>query len=238
VYTVISKLPITATIVTLLAFVIMFALGGWQLQRATEKSLRLSQIEQASKSDPFSLANILKHTDEKRDLPLRVNARAAADRYFLLDNKIEQGRVGFHVLVPLETEQGWLISNFGWIPGTGNRQELPSVVLDPVLQTYDGVIGIPTLNLMISETAVVDGVWPKLIQQVDLALLQDFFAEDLLPVVLLLNPQEETTFIRNWKPVVMSPEKHIGYAIQWFGLGIAALVIFIFAQRNRLRKEQ
>jgi cytochrome oxidase assembly protein ShyY1 len=36
----------------------------------------------------------------------------------------------------------------------------------------------------------------------------------------------------------MAPEKHIGYAIQWFGLGIAALIIFIFAQHKRLRKEQ
>jgi cytochrome oxidase assembly protein ShyY1 len=238
VYTVISKLPITATLVTLLAFVIMFALGGWQLQRATEKSLRLEQIELASKNEPFRLLDILKHTDEKRDLPLKVEARAAFEQYFLLDNKIEQGKVGFQVLVPLETEQGWLLGNFGWIAGTGDRQRLPSVRLDPTLQTYYGVIAIPTLNPMISETALKDGIWPKLVQQIDLELMQQHFGQAFLSVVLLLKTEQGSPFIRNWQPVVMPPEKHIGYAIQWFALGIAALVIFLFAQRNRLRKEK
>lgn len=237
-HTVICKLPKTATLVTLLAFVIMFTLGAWQLQRANEKSLRLNQIEQARANAPFSLVDILKHKDEQQDLPLKVRGRAAHDSYFLLDNKIEQGKVGFHVLVPLETEQGWLFGNFGWIAGTGDRRRLPSVALDPLLQTYHGVIAIPTLNPMITETATVDGVWPKLIQQIDLALMQQHFGQVFLPVVLLLDPDEKSPFIRNWQPVVMPPEKHIGYAIQWFGLGIAALVIFIFAQRNRLRKEQ
>jgi cytochrome oxidase assembly protein ShyY1 len=238
VYTLISKLPITATLVTLLAFVIMFALGGWQLQRATEKSLRLNQIELASKNDPFSLIDILKHKADKRDLPIMVMASAAVDRYFLLDNRIEQGRVGFHVLVPLETELGWLLGNFGWIAGTGDRQRLPTVVLDPSLQIYQGAIGIPALNPMITETAAINGIWPTLIQQIDLDLMQQHFGEAFLPAVLLLKPDNESHFIRNWQPVVMAPEKHIGYAIQWFGLGIAALIIFIFAQHKRLRKEQ
>ncbi|MFT5312877.1 MAG: surfeit locus 1 family protein [Paraglaciecola sp.] len=233
-----TKFPSTATLVTLLSLVIMFALGCWQLQRANEKSLRLEQIEEASKNDPFSLIDILKGTGEQRDLPLKVRGRATDKRYFLVDNKIEKGRVGFHVLVPLETEQGWLLGDFGWIAGTADRQTLPTVGLDTSMQTYHGVIAIPTLNPMISETATIDGVWPKLIQQIDLTVMEQHFEQAFLPVILLLAPDEGSPFIRNWQPVVMAPEKHIAYAIQWFGLGIAALVIFIFAQRNRLRKEQ
>ena len=233
-----SKLPTTATLVTLCAFVIMFALGGWQLQRAEEKNLRLSQIEQARQHTPFSLVDILKHKGEQRDLPLKVSASATNEQYFLLDNKIQQGRVGYQVIVPLETEQGWLLGNFGWIAGTGDRQRLPSVTLDPTLKSYHGVISIPTLNPMISETATIDGIWPTLVQQIDLAIMQEHFGQAFLPVVLLLEPDDASPFIRNWQAVVMPPEKHIAYAVQWFGLGIAALVVFIFAQRNRLRKEE
>ena len=232
------KLPITATLVTFLAVVIMFALGSWQLQRGAEKKLRLEQIELASKHEPFSLVDILKHEDEKRDLPLNVKAQAVTGQYFLIDNKIEQGKVGFNILVPLETEQGWLLANFGWVAGTADRLALPNVSLEHGPKTYQGVVAIPTLNPMISETAVQDGLWPKLLQQIDLDVMGTHFGQRFLPVVLLLKPEQDSPLIRNWQAVVMPPEKHIGYAIQWFGLGIAALIIFIVAQGNRLRKEK
>ena len=55
---------------------------------------------------------------------------------------------------------------------------------------------------------------------------------------MLLNAQDNSTFIRNWQPVVMPPEKHMAYAVQWFLLGVAALVIFIIAQRNKLKRNK
>jgi surfeit locus 1 family protein len=50
---------------------------------------------------------------------------------------------------------------------------------------------------------------------------------------LLLNPDEADGFVREWKPALMEPEKHVGYAIQWFGLAATVVVIFsILAWRH------
>jgi cytochrome oxidase assembly protein ShyY1 len=216
----------------------MFALGIWQLQRAEHKYQRLTQIETAAESASLSLHEILNMRSEIRDLPLMVNAVAETQKYFLLDNKIQQGRVGYQVLVPLETEQGWLVANFGWLQAPGSRQDLPLVLLPTDAIGYQGIVAIPALNPLVKETAIIDGNWPKVIQQTDLIVMQQHFEQPLLPIIMLLNPESESEFGRHWQAVVMPPEKHIAYAIQWFCLGLAALIIYIFAQRKKLRKEK
>jgi surfeit locus 1 family protein len=233
-----SRLPVVPTLITLLAVVIMFALGVWQLQRAENKQQRLIQIETAADSASLSLYEILSMHTEIRDLPLSVNAIADTQKYFLLDNKIQKGRVGYQVLVPLRTEQGWLIANFGWLRAPGSRQDLPQVELPTKVLNYQGVVAMPALNPMITETAIVDGNWPKVLQQIDLDVMQQHYKQTLLPIIVLLDPEPQSEFGRIWQAVVMPPEKHIAYAIQWFCLGLAALIIYIFAQRIKLRKEE
>ena len=56
--------------------------------------------------------------------------------------------------------------------------------------------------------------------------------------MVLLNAQNNSTFIRNWQPVVMAPEKHMAYAVQWFLLAFAAIGVFIIAQRNKLKRNK
>lgn len=233
-----SRLPIVATLITLLAVVIMFALGVWQLQRAEHKQQRMMQIETAANSGSFNLYAILSMDSEIRDLPFTVNASADTQKFFLLDNKIQQGRVGYEVLVPLQTEQGWLVANFGWLPAPGGRQNLPVVELPEKVINYQGIVAMPALNPFIKETAIVDGQWPKVIQQIDVAVMQRHFNQPLLPIVMLLDPESNSEFGRLWQAVVMPPEKHIAYAIQWFCLGLAALIIYLFAQRKKSKKEE
>jgi surfeit locus 1 family protein len=41
------------------------------------------------------------------------------------------------------------------------------------------------------------------------------------PQVLLLDEEQPEGFVRDWRPPGMTPDKHVGYAIQWFGLAAA-----------------
>ena len=75
-------------------------------------------------------------------------------------------------------------------------------------------------------------------KQTDLKVIQQHYNQDVLPFVVLLNPQETSSYVRNWQPVVMAPEKHLAYAVQWFLLGFAALVVFVIAQRNKLKRNK
>jgi cytochrome oxidase assembly protein ShyY1 len=76
------------------------------------------------------------------------------------------------------------------------------------------------------------------LQQTDLKVIQQHYNQDVLPFVVLLNAQETSSFVRDWQPVVMAPEKHLAYAAQWFLLAFAALVIFVIAQRNKLKRNE
>jgi surfeit locus 1 family protein len=236
-WTFLSRLPFVATLVTFVCVVIMFALGNWQLQRAEQKTDRLVALELAAKTAQVDLQQVLRsNTDEMLDMPINFEAAADASRFFLLDNKINKGRVGYQVLVPMQTDLGTLIANFGWVPATISRDILPSIQIEAEKAHYAGVISLPLNNAMVQETALVDGHWPKVLQQTDLSVIQQHYGQEVLPFVVLLNSQKTSAFVRNWQPVVMAPEKHVAYAVQWFLLAFAALAVFVIAQRKKLKR--
>lgn len=234
-----TRLPLVATIITFVCVVIMFALGNWQLQRAEQKSLRLQSIESAAKNAKINLNQVLQaDIQEMLDMPVSFDGAADAQRYFLLDNKIHNGRVGYQVLVPLLTEAGAVIANFGWIAATNSRDILPSIKINDLNTRYDGVVSLPLNNSMVKETAVIDGNWPKVIQQTDLQIMEQHLQSEILPFVVLLDESDSSPLVRNWKAVVMAPEKHLAYAAQWFLLGLAAIVVFVIAERKKLKRNK
>jgi cytochrome oxidase assembly protein ShyY1 len=214
----------------------MFALGMWQLDRAEQKNLRLLSIQKAAATQQTSLAHALINIHEMIDMPIGFEGQADVVRYFMLDNKIHKGRVGYHVLVALKTEPGLVLANLGWVAATNSRDLLPSVELKSQAKTYKGVVSFPSKNAMITETAVMDGIWPKVIQQIDLQVVETIYQAPFLPLVVQLDKDPNQAFIREWQAVVMAPEKHIAYGVQWFMLGFAAIAIFVIAQRKRLMR--
>lgn len=232
-----SRLPFVATLVTFVCVVIMFALGNWQLQRAEQKSERLVALEIAAKTAQVDLPKVLyRNINEMLDMPVNFEGVADASRYFLLDNKIYKSRVGYQVLVPIQTDSGAVVANFGWVAATNSRNILPDIQINNKNARYAGMISLPLNNTMVTETALIDGHWPKVLQQTDLSVIQQHLGQAVLPFVVLLNPEENSSFERNWQPVVMAPEKHMAYAVQWFLLGLAAIAVFVIAQRNKFKR--
>lgn len=213
----------------------MLALGFWQLDRAEQKRERLALIEQRSNLAPLRIDDLHDGFDDIRDLPLTVSGNFDQSEYYLLDNRVYEGNVGYQVIGKLHTSYGVLFVNLGWVEGTGSRDQLPTIALPDRSILLSGVVAVPELNPWIKETASASPNWPKLIQQLDLELLQSWQPNQrLLDFVLLVNPQQPIGFARNWQPVVMPPEKHTGYALQWFGLSLAALIVFIVVMRKHL----
>lgn len=233
----ISRLPLIATLVTFFCVVIMFALGMWQLQRADQKEQRISSMNKISQTTGMGLPQVLAaNRDSMLDMPLKFNGQVDHKRVFLIDNKIHQGKVGYQVLAPIQTNSGVVITNFGWVAATNSREVLPSFKLDTKQLSYQGVVSFPAKNAMVSETAIIDGEWPKVLQQVDVQVMAEHYKQPVLPFVVLLNKDDTSNFVRDWQPIVMPPEKHVAYAVQWFLLALAALGIFVFAHRNKLKR--
>jgi cytochrome oxidase assembly protein ShyY1 len=218
--------------VTFVAVVIMSNLGMWQLDRMALKEQRLLALKAKSKAGSIGLIDLPENLEDASDYPVEFSGVANIERVLLLDNKIVNGTVGYEVLVPVETNVGTVLVNYGWVKAGAQRGELPTVNISAQLQTYSGNVVIPALNPMVKETNTTATNFPLLVQQIDLELLNKMTGLALQPFIVSMQPND-SAFTRNWNPVVMAPEKHLGYAIQWFGLAIAAIVIYFFAVFKR-----
>jgi cytochrome oxidase assembly protein ShyY1 len=83
------------------------------------------------------------------------------------------------------------------------------------------------------------------IEESDARIIQEFNIERLInkfpilkdrylhPFLFNLDIRDKNKFLAIEKPVNMAASKHIGYAIQWFGLCIALIILTIYAYRRK-----
>jgi surfeit locus 1 family protein len=55
--------------------------------------------------------------------------------------------------------------------------------------------------------------------------------------LVLLDAAEPDGYVRNWTAPGFPPMRHIGYAVQWFGLALALLVIYVVTNVRRAVRE-
>ena len=77
--------------------------------------------------------------------------------------------------------------------------------------------------------------WPWRIQAIKVPELEKALGYPLLPVVLLLNEDQRDGFVRQWHPLKFGPEKNLGYAVQWFGLTLALLIIYLVVNTRKVK---
>ncbi|MFT6268127.1 MAG: cytochrome oxidase assembly protein ShyY1 [Alphaproteobacteria bacterium] len=227
-----KRFPYIATLVAFVAIVIMLGLGFWQLERKAEKDIRLANIDVANQSTYIGLAEAFSDIQSYQDYTVLAEGKPL-DTHFYIDNKLLEGRPGFHVLVPYETSEGILILNLGWIPSTGVRTQPPELTI-PALTEIEGIVHLPLKNSFIRETNMAYGKFPVLLQQVDLDEIGLHLGSKVLPATVRLLP-DGSDFVRQWESVTMSPDKHLGYAVQWFGLAIAGLTVYLLSMLKRMQ---
>ena len=220
--------PWLVTVISIFCIVTMLVLGFWQLDRKQQKESRLENITVATQSDILKLEDIISAPEDFVDFQVKVSG-VALDKLIFVDNKIVDGQIGFHVLQALQTDYGKVIVNLGWKKGDTDRNRLPEVEALQGELTINTILAFPTDNVFIEETNTNYGVFPVLLQQIDLREIALHLGSDILPFVLQASPDSQSGFVRDWQAVVMPPEKHLGYAIQWFGLAIAALTIYLLS---------
>lgn len=220
--------PLMVSLLSIFSIIAMLMLGFWQLERKQQKQARLEQIKIGQEQHSLALRNIIDTPEQYQDFTVVASGYADGSLFFI-DNKIHNGVPGFYVLQPIETEFGTVIVNRGWVQSTGNRQQLPQVNELTGEVSIVSMVSLPSDNVFVSETNTNYGQFPVLLQQVDLVQIERHLAREVLPFVLLAAPDDNSAFVRDWNQVVMPPEKHLGYAIQWFGLAIAGLTVYLLS---------
>lgn len=220
----------TTTLIIILA-IILVALGFWQLRRADEKRQLLVSFKQQFHSTPLPLAQLKK---PKLYQAVSLSGKPITRRQLLLDNKFNHHRVGYHVLVPVEIakDKPWVLVNLGWIAMGPSRQQLPS--LKPIAShvNWQGNIYYSKRTpLRLGDSSAKS--WPRVIERLNFKEITQQLNHAIYPFVVLLAPNEDNGYVRQWQPTTMPPERHIGYAFQWFALALGLLIAYAVVLRKK-----
>ncbi len=225
------------TLATLLLLGVFISLGFWQLGRAKEKTTLQQLYQNRLQAAPTPL-NQLPPDIDLRYYPVTITGQYDVAHSILLDNKINQHRIGYEVITPfiIPNEKKVVLVNRGWIPAGQNRSQLPALTNVPVLQTLHGVIYIvPGRPFTLGEPVEAKEQWPLRIQAIVIPAVAKALQQPIYPFIVLLDPKQNYGFTRDWQPINTPAHKHTGYAVQWFTFAGVLIIIFV-ALNTRKRK--
>ena len=212
------------------------ALGLWQLQRMHAKQAMLDAqgpaVAQAlplaqALAAPGALHGVVDHG---RFLPGVV----------LLDNQTRHGRAGVKIYRPFRSDDGSvLLVDLGWRALPPDRT-LPDLPAPPSPVAVRGLLAPPpsaglALGPAFSATGEA-GRW--LASRLPAEGLARALGLQALPDrVLRLDPALPFGDERDLDllPNTLPPQRHLGYAVQWFGLALTVLVVAVVLERRRRR---
>ena len=213
-----STIRWSLVILTLAGTLLTAALSVWQWQRAGEKQALLDAVANAPE-------RVLVRLSEADALPVWARVRVEGIAYpalWLLDNRTVEGKVGYDVLMLVcDAHEDCIWVNRGWVAGSRDRRvwpELPAPGGDKVLTgTWRPWPAGEAAGLEIRSPGLAR------IQHLNDARVPDGLRVSRAGL-LQLNATSPEALTVHWQPVILSPERHIGYAVQWALLSVALLM--------------
>ena len=216
------------------------ALGLWQSRRALDKEAVLAEAAATvadRSANPLSVAS-----DPAR--AGRIEWASGPGEFtdapaLLLDNQQRGGRVGVRAYRIFQPASGGpLLVDLGWLPLPPDRT-MPAVERPQGTVTLSGLVAPPPS----SGIPMGEGVHHKqghwLLTRIDIEAITAAteLQRGLAPRVLRLDPALPIGYDRDLEVLAntLSPDKHRGYALQWFGLAVTALVIALVLTFRRRR---
>ncbi|HEX9707995.1 MAG TPA: SURF1 family protein [Steroidobacteraceae bacterium] len=211
------------TFVAAVAVIAFSGLGAWQLGRAAEKR---AFAEDFARAGPAL---------EWRQLPaaapryqrVTVSGRYEPDRQFLLDNMTHAGVAGVEVLTPLLLDDGRaVLVNRGWRPFGATRGDLPAIAVNGAARRIAGRIDeLPRPGIRLASPPATG--WPRLVQFPRIEELSTALGRELDARVILLDASQPDGYLRDWTVRGTTPDRHLGYAVQWFAFAALAAAMWL-----------
>lgn len=219
-------------VVTLLVFGL---LGAWQLQRMARKQDLLAAADAALQAPPIALARAL----ERKGAPVqRISDHGRfLPGVVLLDNQMRHGRAGVKIYRPFQSDAGAVVlADLGWRVLPPDRA-LPALPPPPSPVAVTGLLApAPAAGLALGPAMVEAGPGRWLAARLHPAALGPPLGLRALPEqVLRLDPALPFGDARDLDllPNTLPPQRHLGYAVQWFGLALTVLIVALVLEWRR-----
>ncbi len=213
-------------LITVLSVVLFLRLGFWQLHRASEKKQMIAALNSFAQQKP-------KLWNAKDSLPAQYQPLVVEGHFLsstlLLDNQHHQHQFGYDVLTPLLLANGHvIIVDRGFVSADVTRQTFPVIHNPSTPIRLTGKAYYPSdKNWILGQGIEQKKADLAIVERLDVHLMSQFLHKSVYPFIIRLDFQAANGFVREWPVVAMSPERHYGYALQWFAMAFIILIIFI-----------
>jgi surfeit locus 1 family protein len=241
-------LPLAAALIT---FAILCALGAWQVERLLWKEALIARVEAGLASTPVAAPGPAAwpglDIEGMEYRPVELRGAFDHDReihvvYTLVTPRGPLGGIGYQVLTPFRTDDGW------WV--YVNRGFVPRDNKDPAARTAGQVAGETTVTGLLRRPGQRSWFMPADDPAANawfsrdpalFAVAEGLPADSVAPYVVdaRYDPDLPGGMPQGGETIVSFPNNHLGYAITWFGLAaaLAAVTIAVVVQRMRRRDD-
>lgn len=225
-----ERFPIGLTLATVVALVILCALGAWQVQRLSWKTELLAQIESRSTAAPRPAASVLAEAGPTGDLAfyrVRATCPGLDQARFLQLYGLKDGRAGSRLISACQLEAGpydSILVDRGFVADTVAAR--PPVGESDKLVEVVGLLREPDpANFVTPDNQPAANQW---FSRDIAAMAAELGADDPAPVFLMAETSTNPEFDA-LSPAPLPAEianRHLEYALTWFGLAGALIAVY------------
>jgi surfeit locus 1 family protein len=251
VHSYIFRPSLIGTIATVICIPLFIKFGLWQYHKAQQKlaiqaAFNLAQTDNALQFPLDLTKSKLLSVADWNYKKVKVTGVYETKYQFLLDNQVEGDRVGYHVITPLKIDHSaqYVLVNRGWVLGKDTHTELPKFSTPTGPQTITGQIWVPSKKIFTLEAkSSMDSAglrpssqpWQVVWQNMNISSYQHSVPFSVSEMAIKLDQSSDAGgFIRNWQVPADRIATNIGYAYQWFGFALAALLIYLYMSITKI----
>ncbi len=204
------------------------ALGNWQYAKFERKEAAQAQLDHRAADAPIALGGMPVDAEALRARPVVVRGQFESGRQFLVDNRIHREQAGYHVVTPLRIEGSEMrvLVNRGWVPALARHSDVPAVATPAGTVELHGIAVVPGSRFFTLGDEASSG-WQPVWQNLDLTRFTRLAGHPVQPVVLQLAADAPAGFVRDWPRPDDRKERHLSYALQWYGFAASAVLIWL-----------
>jgi surfeit locus 1 family protein len=217
-------------------------LGVWQLARAQEKvAQQQDYLEsgelQATPIEEVPVAGLEFDALQHQNRRVLLRGEFRNDRSIFLIYQTFEDQIGYEIVTPLQLaalDQIVLVSR-GWsgISDVGDLAASLPVLSGPV--EVEAQLHVPTVKEAARTNAIEDVKWPLVIRYLNTTELAPYFEAPLFPYVARLAEGQPGVLVRHWPTVAVDSGRNFSYALQWFAMAIAVVLVSLILSSNLLQ---
>ncbi|WP_211013032.1 SURF1 family protein [Pseudoalteromonas luteoviolacea] len=230
----------TSTVLVILAVIVVmlvcFRLSYWQWQRATNKQALLAQLTERSQNQKTLFSQ---DPDSLQGVKAVLTGKLDQKHWWLLDNQIVSGQVGYDLIAIFDADDSAerFVINLGFVPAGKNRSHLPEIALPSGKLQVNAQFKIGNWSgFTLAEYPNQSAHHSNVLQYLEHTFFSRELEANISPLLLIADQAVIEGITPHYEAVVMSPEKHRAYALQWLLIGLSAGVIALFASKRESGK--